>query len=67
MPSIKRIMRAFTPVRASWKTIIEKFEKLAEPYTSKGLREQIIDMVQDFENHSVKELMKLLVDVKLKM
>lgn len=51
----------------SWETIIKKFEGLAEPYTPLELREQIVEMVQDFENHSVPELMKLLEDVKLKI
>lgn len=49
----------------SWETIIQKFKGLAKPYTTQELREQIVEMVQDFENHSVPELMKLLKDVKL--
>lgn len=49
----------------SWETIIQKFEGLAEPYTSKELREQIIGTVQDFEQYSVSDLMKLLTKVKL--
>ncbi len=49
----------------SWETIIQKFEGLAEPYTSKELREQIVETVQDFEQHSVSDLMKLLTKVKL--
>ncbi len=51
----------------SWETIIQKFKGLAKPYTSQELREQIVEMVQDFENHSVPDLMKLLEDVKLKI
>lgn len=50
----------------SWETIIQKFEGLAEPYTSKKLREQTVETVQDFEQHSVSELMDILTEVKLK-
>jgi len=47
----------------SWETIIQKFEGLAEPYTSKKLRNKIIDTVQNFEQHSASDLMKLLTEV----
>ncbi len=50
---------------ADWETIINKFELLAEPYTTSELRSQIIAMVKDFENHTVKELMELLNKVQL--
>jgi len=50
----------------SWDTIIQKFEGLAESYTSQELREQIIDNVKNFENHSVSDLMDLLTEIKLK-
>jgi 2-methylcitrate dehydratase len=49
----------------SWQTVNKKFEGLAEPYTSFELREQIIEMVQDFEQHTVAELMKLLNEVAI--
>jgi 2-methylcitrate dehydratase len=48
----------------SWQTVSKKFEGLAEPYTSTELREQIVEMVQDFDQHSVAKLMKLLKEVK---
>lgn len=51
----------------SWETIIQKFEGLANPYTTPELRKEIAEMVRDFENHSVPDLMKHLVDVKLKI
>lgn len=51
----------------SWETIIQKFEGLAEPYTTRELREQITEMARNFENYSVPDLMKLLEDVKLKI
>ncbi|MGK7368979.1 MAG: MmgE/PrpD family protein, partial [Candidatus Halalkalibacterium sp. M3_1C_030] len=47
----------------SWDTIIEKFEDLAEPYTSPDLREKIVKTVREFEKHKVTDLMKLLADV----
>lgn len=62
----KKDYEGFHTRPASWETIIEKFENLAKPYTPVDLREQIIEMVQDFENHSVSELMDLLKNVKLK-
>ncbi|NGP88733.1 MmgE/PrpD family protein [Fodinibius halophilus] len=50
----------------SWETIIAKFEGLAEPFTSKELREQIVSIVQDFDQQSVNKLMKLLREVKIR-
>jgi len=50
---------------ADWNTIIQKFEGLANPYTSKELRNKIIETVQNFERHTVRELMQLLNDVQL--
>lgn len=61
----KRDYEGFHTRPMSWETIIQKFEGLAEPYTSKTLRNRIIDTVQDFEDHTVKDLMKILTDVKL--
>ncbi len=49
----------------SWATIIEKFEQLAEPYTTSGLRDQIVKVTKDFERHSVDELMGLLREVQV--
>lgn len=45
---------------AGWDIIINKFKQLAEPYTSKELRHKIIETVQNFEQHTVRELMQLL-------
>jgi len=63
----KKDYEGFHTRPASWETIIKKFDNLAEPYTSKDLRNQIIEMVQEFENHSVSDLMKLLVNVEIKV
>ncbi|MDZ7716807.1 MAG: MmgE/PrpD family protein [Balneolaceae bacterium] len=49
----------------SWATIIQKFEGLSEPFTTKKLREQIVETVQNFEQHSVLDLMKLLTKIEL--
>ena len=49
----------------SWETIIDKFEGLAEPYTSANLRKEITSTVQNFEKHSVDDLMQLLINVQV--
>ncbi|HLR26015.1 MAG TPA: MmgE/PrpD family protein [Fodinibius sp.] len=49
----------------SWETVSDKFEGLAKPYTDPDLREQIVEMVRDFEQYSVNDLMKLLEEVEL--
>jgi 2-methylcitrate dehydratase len=49
----------------SWETVSKKFEGLAEPYSSPELRENIIAMVQDFEQHTVNELMELLKGITI--
>jgi len=63
----KKDYEGFHTRPASWETIIEKFENLAEPYTSEELRNRITDMVQNFEKHDVGELMELLYEVELKL
>ncbi len=50
---------------ASWEFIIEKFNLLSVPYTTEKLREDIISVVQNLENHSVNELMQLLEQVQV--
>ncbi|PAU93250.1 2-methylcitrate dehydratase [Aliifodinibius salipaludis] len=61
----KRDYEGFHTRPMSWDTIIQKFKGLAQPYTSEELRDQIIETVQDFEQHSVSDLMNLLTKVKL--
>jgi len=63
----KKDYEGFHTRPASWDTIIQKFENLAEPYTSAEIRNRITDVVQNFENHSISELMNLLENVKLKI
>lgn len=48
---------------ASWDFICQKFNNLSKNYTDEKLRNEIILMIQNFENHSVKELMTLLSKV----
>lgn len=48
---------------ASWNSAYEKFESLAEPYTTERLRRAIADAVADLENIHVSELTKLLAAV----
>lgn len=60
----KRDYEGFYTRPMSWETIIRKFEGLAEPFTTKELRNQIVETVQDFEQHSVSDLMRLLTDVR---
>ncbi|MBN2731232.1 MAG: MmgE/PrpD family protein, partial [Balneolaceae bacterium] len=61
----KRDYEGFHTRPMSWETITRKFEGLAEPYASKELRNQIVETVQDFEQHAVSDLMKLLTKVQL--
>lgn len=61
----KRDYEGFHTRPMSWDTIIKKFEGLAAPYTSKELRTQIINAVQNFERSSVSDLMNLLTEVEL--
>ncbi|HMB98551.1 MAG TPA: MmgE/PrpD family protein [Balneolaceae bacterium] len=51
---------------AGWDTLVDKFHDLAEPRTSPELREKIIEMIQQFEEHTVTELFELLEKVELK-
>jgi 2-methylcitrate dehydratase len=60
----KRDYEGFHTRPMSWETIIQKFKRLADPYTSIDLREKIISTVQSFEEHSLSDLMKLLSKVE---
>lgn len=56
----KKDYEGFYTHPASWETIINKFNALSEPYTDLSIRESIIDIVQDFENYKIGELMHLM-------
>jgi 2-methylcitrate dehydratase len=48
-----------------WERVCEKFEKLAQPYADQDLRRRIVDTVQGFENHTVKDLTELIAQVQI--
>jgi len=60
----KRDYEGFHTRPMSWETIIQKFEGLAEPYTSPELRERLKDTVRNFEHRSISDLMELLTAVE---
>lgn len=64
---VKRDYEGFHTRPMSWQTIIEKFTGLAEPYTTKQLRDQIVETVQDFEQYTVNDLMESLTEVELNL
>lgn len=53
----------FSSRPASWEFIIDKFNHLAAP-VDEALRREIIAVVQDLENYSIRELMALLEKVR---
>ncbi|PKD44248.1 MmgE/PrpD family protein [Rhodohalobacter barkolensis] len=61
---VKRDYEGFHTRPMSWETIIQKFEKLADPFTTADLREEIINTVQNFEERSVDQLTELLAKVE---
>ena len=48
----------------TWDMAFEKFERLAEPYTTASERRAIADAVADLENTTVSDLMLLLAGVR---
>lgn len=53
--------------RASWETVIEKFNKLAAPYADKASRESIIKIVRNIEKYKVKDLIAALESYQLSL
>lgn len=49
----------------AWDTVVGKFERLSDPYTTMPLRQEIIRAVAGLEATPVRELMKLLARVQL--
>ena len=47
-----------------WEKVVEKFVRLTESFTDDVLRQKIISAVDNLENINVKELTKLLAEVK---
>jgi len=48
----------------SWETVVQKFEKLAAPYTERSLCQEIISAVSHIEAIQVSDLAKLLANVR---
>lgn len=59
----KHDYEGFTSRPASWKFIEEKFTNLSTPFTTPELRQEIIDIVKNFENHQVSDLTAVLAKV----
>lgn len=54
----------FTTRPMSWETVTAKFNLLANPYMERKEREKLIKTVYSLENHSVKDLMEQLSNLK---
>jgi 2-methylcitrate dehydratase len=50
----------------SWDRTVEKFMWLSEPFADASLRNKIVDTVQTLDQHSVEDLMALMVEVSPK-
>jgi 2-methylcitrate dehydratase len=48
-----------------WNTVIQKFERLSEPYTGASLRQEITEAVDSLETIQVSDLVRLLARVKV--
>ena len=48
-----------------WETVVEKFERLSEPYTEAPLRTQIIEAVSRLDGVPVEEFVELLARVRI--
>ena len=59
----KKDYEGFVTKPASWEFLEWKFNELAEPFTTKSLRSDIISIVKDLENQQVVALTDLLSQV----
>ena len=59
----KKDYEGFLTRPASWEFIIEKFNHLSASFADESLREEIVSLVKDLENHKISELMELLEKV----
>ena len=48
----------------SWDAVIDKFARLAEPFTTRDQREALVEAARDLERVPVRDLMALLADVQ---
>lgn len=60
----KKDYEGFFTRRASWETIIEKFNLLAAPYVDSETRNEIIEKVQHLEKYKITDLMQILEHLK---
>lgn len=51
----------------SWDTVTNKFNLLTEPYVDTEKREKLVETVYSFEDHTLSDLMKLLINLKEKV
>lgn len=56
----KKDYEGFHTRPASWEMVIGKFHRLSAPFVSEKIREEIIRIVQDLENHKVRDLVRVL-------
>jgi 2-methylcitrate dehydratase len=47
----------------TWERTVEKFNWLSEPHADKELRDQIIELVSELDEHPIEDLMNLLAKV----
>jgi 2-methylcitrate dehydratase len=59
----KRDYQGFVTHPLGWEGLVEKFERLSEPFAGASLRDEIIDAVSHLETIRVADLMKLLAKV----
>lgn len=60
LKKVKTDYEGFHSRPASWDFICEKFNNLSKDFVDETMRNKIILMVQEFENHNVKDLTRLL-------
>jgi 2-methylcitrate dehydratase len=60
----KRDYEGFSTRPMTWESVVDKFERLSEPYTTAKLRRQIAEAVAEIETTSAANLMALLAQVQ---
>ncbi len=58
----KRDYEGFHTRPMRWETVVQKFERLSEPYISEPLRKEIVETVANLEAVQISDLMRLLAD-----
>jgi MmgE/PrpD C-terminal domain len=60
----RRDFEGFPTRPARWGTVVDKFERLAEPYTTRDLRDRIVECVGRLDTTPIAELAALLAGVR---